>query len=119
MISFWAAVLIAQPTGLAQCGIVESLVKSFFPQQISESDIRSLGQITTPNLEQHLSSTEQKLLAQYPVVSWPQGEGRLRTALARFYAAGAEHYGVRLEPEVRVVNTLDLNAFATGHVVNM
>ncbi len=118
-ISFWVAVLVAQPTALAQCSIVETLVKSFFPQQISERDMRSLGQITTPVVEQLLSNTEQKLRAQYPEVNWPEGEGRLRRALSRFYAVGAERYGVRLEPEVRVVNTLDLNAFATGHVVNM
>lgn len=118
-ISLWAAVLIAQRTGLAQCSIVGTLVKSFFPQQISESYIRSFGQITTPDLEQQLLHGEQTLLSQFPDVGWPEGEGRLRNALARFYAVGAEHYGVRLEPEVRVVNTLDLNAFATGHVVNM
>ncbi len=62
-VAFYVATLLTQSTAIAQCSIVETLVKSFFPQLISEDTIRSFGQITTPTLDQQLLDGEQKLLA--------------------------------------------------------
>ena len=101
----------------AQCNWIGVLVQSFLPREVNEETIRGFSELTPQGFAQSTSRLEQEFLTSQTYLDIPEIEPRLRDTLARLYAAGAELYGFKLEPQVRIANDNNLNAFATGRMV--
>lgn len=99
----------------------ESLAQGFLPRQPDENFLKQLVSWTPQQYHADISQKERQHWAEQfgaSIVVDPETERRLQAALTRFYAAGDQLYGVRLDPtDVAIVNKADANAFATGSLV--
>ena len=99
----------------------ESLAQGFLPRQPDENSLKQLVSWTPQQYHADISQKERQHWAEQfgaSIVVDPETERRLQAALTRFYAAGDQLYGVRLDPtDVAIVNKADANAFATGSLV--
>lgn len=99
----------------------ESLAQGFLPRQSDENFLKQLVSWTPQQYHADISQKERQHWAEQfgaSIVVDPETERRLQAALTRFYAAGDQLYGVRLDPtDAAIVNKADANAFATGSLV--
>lgn len=99
----------------------ESLAQGFLPRQPDENFLKQLVSWTPQQYHADISQKERQHWAEQfgaSIVVDPETERRLQAALTRFYAAGDQLYGVRLDPtDAAIVNKADANAFATGSLV--
>jgi Zn-dependent protease with chaperone function len=99
----------------------EGLAQSFLPRQPDENSLKKLISETPQQYHSSISQEERQHWAERigaSVIDDPDTERRLQAALTRFYDAGEQLYGVRLNPtDVAIVNKADANAFATGSLV--
>lgn len=99
----------------------ESLAQGFLPRQADENFLKQLVSWTPQQYHSDISQKERQHWAEQvgaSIVVDPETERRLRAALTRFYEAGDQLYGVRLDPtDAAIVNKADANAFATGSLV--
>lgn len=107
------------PSAAAQgCGHwAEVLLQGFLPRQIDERALREFSNFSPQEYFEAASNIESSSLAQLTQghISVPEVELRLRFVLQKFYAAGGELYGIRLNPDnLVIVPQMAPNAFATG-----
>ena len=97
----------------------EGLARSFLPRQPDENSLKKLISETPQQYRSSISQEERQHWAEQLGASViDDTERRLQAALTRFYDAGEQLYGVRLNPaDVAIVNKADANAFATGSLV--
>lgn len=99
----------------------ESLAQGFLPRQPDENFLKQVVSWTPQQYHADISQKERQHWAEQfgaSIVVDPETERRLQAALTRFYAAGDQLYGVRLDPtDAAIVNKADANAFATGSLV--
>lgn len=99
----------------------ESLAQGFLPRQPDENFLKQLVSWTPQQYHADISQKERQHWAEQfgaSIVVDPETERRLQAALTRFYEAGDQLYGVRLDPtDAAIVNKADANAFATGSLV--
>ena len=94
-------------------------LRSFLPRQPDENSLKKLISETPQQYRSSISQEERQHWAEQLGASViDDTERRLQAALTRFYDAGEQLYGVRLNPaDVAIVNKADANAFATGSLV--
>jgi Zn-dependent protease with chaperone function len=99
----------------------ESLLQGFLPRQPDENFLKQLIGWTPQQYHSDISQKERQHWAKQVGANFVVDhatEQRLQAALARFYEAGDELYGVRLDPnDLAIVDKADANAFATGSLV--
>lgn len=99
----------------------ERLAQSLLPRQPDENFLKQLVTGTPEQYYSRISQEERQHWAEQvgaSVIVDPGNEQRLQEALTRFYDAGDQLYGVRLNPaDVTILNKTDANAFATGSLI--
>ena len=100
----------------------QRLAQSYLPRQPDENFLKKLVGETAQQYHSSISQEERQHWAEQLGASVieddPDTERRLQAALTRFYDAGEQLYGVRLNPaDVAILNKADANAFATGSLV--
>lgn len=112
--------LVVLPASLhaQRCGHwLETVVQSFIPRQVDEELLRSLSGLSPSEYFQGVAEIERKTLADAMArtVAIPDIELRLHFVLKKFYDAGSELYGIRLNADnFGIVPDMTVNAFATG-----
>ena len=99
----------------------EALAQSYLPRQPDENSLKRLISETPQEYHSSISKEERQHWAEQlgaSVIDDPDTQRRLQAALTRFYDAGEQLYGVRLDPtDVAIVSKPDANAFATGSLI--